>query len=324
MGRKIGDFSIEQLWTYRPELTNKPDDFWDFWDQEKENMFKATPKVQINWRDYPVPTVDVADLVLDSWDGTPLKGLLVRPKGMEEGPVILGFHGYTGTRGLPVDYLKWAALGVAIVIFDVRGQSESPDYAVYDNGSRVAGWMLNGIFNPKKYYFTNVYRDVLTQLNWVRSTAFPIGVTQLGAMGGSQGGGLALVAAGLDEKLDFVLSDYPFLAHFERALDIALSGPYMEFTTYFKWNDAQYSNHEKIMKTLGYVDSVHFCERIVAPTLMSIGLEDAVTPPSTAFAAFQYIASQEKKIEVYPQFEHEFNVFHEEKKLAFVAEKIRF
>ncbi len=55
---------------------------------------------------------------------------------------------------------------------------------------------------------------------------------------------------------------------------------------------------------------------------MSIGLEDAVTPPSTVFAAFHHLASKQKRMEVYPQFEHEFNVFHEEKKLAFVVDMI--
>nr|WP_010094787.1 acetylxylan esterase [Ornithinibacillus scapharcae] len=232
MGRKIGDYPIDELWKYRPELTNKPDDFWDFWDKEKGKLDQRQEDVHVTWRDYPVPTVEVADLLLTSWDGTPLKGLFVKPKQMVKGPVMIGFHGYTGTRGLPVDYLKWTAIGVAIVIFDVRGQSESPDYARYENGSRVPGWMLNGIYDREQYYFTNVYRDVLSQLNWVRSGAFPMHVTKLGAMGGSQGGGLSLVAAGLDQKLDFVLSDYPFLAHFERALEIALSGPYMEFTTF--------------------------------------------------------------------------------------------
>lgn len=322
MGRKIGDYPLDKLWKYRPELSNKPNDFWDFWDKEKEKLQQSPVNVRIDWRNYPVPTVEVADLLMTSWDGTPLKGLLVKPKRMVKGPVIIGFHGYTGTRGLPVDYMKWTLIGVAIVIFDVRGQSESPDYASYENGSRVPGWMLNGIYNPERYYFTNVYRDVLTQLNWVRSDEFPIHVTKLGAMGGSQGGGLSLVAAGLDQKLDFLLSDYPFLAHFERALEIALSGPYMEFTTFFKWNDAQYETYEEVLRTLGYVDCVHFCERITCPTLMSIGLEDAVTPPSTVFAAFHHLESVQKTLEVYPQFEHEFNVFHEEKKIKFVVDLI--
>jgi cephalosporin-C deacetylase len=83
-------------------------------------------------------------------------------------------------------------------------------------------------------------------------------------------------------------------------------------------SDPQYKTHETAMRTLGYIDCVHFCEKIHCPALMQIGLEDDVTPPSTVFAAFHNLSSNDKKIEVYPQFSHETNPFHEEKKLAFI------
>lgn len=76
------------------------------------------------------------------------------------------------------------------------------------------------------------------------------------------------------------------------------------------------------MSTLGYVDSVHFCESITCPTLMAIGMEDSTTPPSTAFAVYNHIRSSEKSIEVYPQFIHEQKPFHEERKLAFMMEQL--
>ncbi|MFD2044541.1 acetylxylan esterase [Ornithinibacillus salinisoli] len=322
MGRKVGDFALDELRKYHPELANKPVDFQDFWDMEKEMIRKFTPEVVVSWRDYAVPSVEVADLTFTSWDDTPLRGLFIKPKGVTECPVIFFFHGYTGSRGLAVDFLKWTTLGVAVISFDVRGQGDSPDYGKYSNGSRIVGWMLNGIHDPKNYYYTNVYRDMLLQLNWIRSSEFPVQPTKLGVMGGSQGGGLALVAAGLDENMDFVASDWPFISHFERALEVALSGPYMEIVNYFKWNDPQYETYEDVMRTLGYIDSVHFCDAITCPTLMGTGLEDAITPPSTVFAAYNHLATTKKEMEVYPQFTHEQNLFHEEKIIAFIAKQM--
>ncbi|MDC3412176.1 acetylxylan esterase [Terrihalobacillus insolitus] len=322
MGRKVGDYPLNELRKYRPELTNKPSDFQMFWDNEKKEISTFTPDVAVNWRDYAVPTVDVADLTFTSWDETPLKGLFVKPKGVTECPAIFFFHGYTGSRGFATNFLKWTTLGIAVVSFDVRGQGDSPDYGKYENGSRILGWMLNGIHDPKNYYFTNVYRDILMQLNWVWSNSFPIQPTRFGVIGGSQGGGLALTAAGLDGNVDFVAADWPFIAHFERALEVALSGPYMEIVNYFKWHDPQYEAYENVLKTLGYIDSVHFCDRITCPTLMGVGLEDAITPPSTVFAAYNHLAAKDKNIEVYPQFVHEANMFHEEKKIAFIAKQI--
>ncbi len=320
MGRHVGDFSLQELREYRPDLVHKPDDFDLFWHDQKENIKAIDPQVTVKWRDYPVPAVEVADLTIESWDGTPLIGLLVKPRDVKECPVILSFHGYTGSRGLPIDYLKWTSLGVAVYAFDIRGQGNSPDFAKYANGSRIPGWMLHSIQDSTNYYYTNVYKDILLQLQWIRSVLAPVKSTKLGLAGSSQGGGLALSAAGLDQGLDLVLSDYPFISHFERALEVALSGPYMEIVNYFKLHDPEYKTYDKVMKTLGYIDSMHFCDLITSPILMSIGLEDATTPPSTVFAAYNHIRSNEKSIEVYPQYTHEQNPFHEEKKLAFIIE----
>ncbi|WP_243355010.1 acetylxylan esterase [Bacillus litorisediminis] len=323
MGRHVGDFPLKALWEYKPELNNKPDDFQRFWQEQKTRIEKLElPRVSVEWRDYPTPDITVADLRLESWDQTPLTGILVKPKQVNEGPVILHFHGYTGSCGLAIDYLKWVSLGVSVVAFDVRGQGSSPDYGIYKKGSRIPGWMLRGIEDPNSYYYTNVYRDILCQLKWMRSEAAPVKATKLGVMGSSQGGGIALSAAGLDGAIDFVVSDWPFITHFERAIEVALSGPYMEIVNYFKWNDPQYETFKNVMKTLGYIDTVHFCGWIHCPILMAIGLEDAATPPSTVFAAYNHLAALDKKIEVYPQFTHEMNSFHDEKKLMFIKKQI--
>ncbi|WP_099355254.1 acetylxylan esterase [Fredinandcohnia onubensis] len=319
MGRNIVDFSLEELKNYKPELTNKPESFDWFWRKQKERLNNFHPSVTISERDYSAKTVDVFDLCLTSFDETPLKGVLIKPKGVDNCPVVLCFHGYTGYRGEVVNHLKWTTLGYAVVAFDVRGQGDSPDYAKYTNGSRVQGWMLQGILEAENYYYTNVYRDCLIQLNWLRSDEFPVEPSILGVMGASQGGGLALATAGLNPTIDFAIVDYPFLSNFERALEVALTGPYLEIIKYFKLNDPQYQTYEQVVKTLGYIDSVHFCPLIRCPVLMAVALEDSITPPSTVYAAYNHLASQEKHIEIYPQFAHEAIPFHEEKKLAFLS-----
>ncbi|RDI40049.1 acetylxylan esterase [Falsibacillus pallidus] len=323
MGRHVGDFPLEELKGYRPELMNKPNDFDEFWKRKKEEINHLEPIVKMELRDFPHPGIEVYDVVFTSWDGTPLNGMLMKPVGAAKCPLIFHFHGYTGHRGFPLDYLKFTSLGAAVLAYDVRGQGNSPDYARYSNGSRVQGWMLDGIFEPENYYYTNVYCDILMQWKWLKSDAFPFKPTSIGLCGGSQGGGLALAAAGLVKCADFVIADYPFLAHFERAIDVALAGPYMEIVNFFKWHDPEYMKYDQVLKTLGYIDCVHFCEKVECPVMMSIGLEDAVTPPSTVFAAYNHVKSKGKSIDAYPQFTHEGNPFHDEKKLAFLLKHMK-
>ncbi|QGM31600.1 prolyl oligopeptidase family serine peptidase [Bacillus sp. N3536] len=318
MGRQIADFPLNQLKVYQPKLIHKPSDFGEFWVEQQQQINSLQPKVSIDWKEYVIPTMEVADLLFVSWDGTPLKGWAIKPKGVDQCPVMLSIHGYTGSRGLPLDYVKWVSMGIAVYAFDVRAQGSSPDYAKYNNGGRTLGWMLNGIHEPENYYYTNVYKDLLFQLNWIRSSETPVEPTRIGLLGSSQGGGLALGLAGLDQGVELVVADYPFLANFERAIEISQAGPYLEFVNYFKYTDPQYETYESVMQTLGYIDCVHFCDSIICPTLMSIGLEDPVTPPSTVFAAYNHLRTLNKEIEIYPQYAHEVNPFHEEKKLEFV------
>ncbi|WP_449537901.1 acetylxylan esterase [Ferdinandcohnia sp. Marseille-Q9671] len=319
MGRHVGDYPIEKLVTYKPEL-NKPDDFDSFWEIEKKRVKDSNCSMKVEWIEYPLPSVDLADLTLSSWDGTPIRGYLMRPKDIQEGPVLLCFHGYTGSRGVPSDYLKWVLQGITVIAFDVRGQGDSPDYAKYPNGSRVTGWMTSGILDRDNYYLTNVHRDSIAQLQWI-STTSPVKPSKLGVFGASQGGGLALVAAGLEEKIQLVVADWPFLTHFERALEVALSGPYMEIINYLKLHNPENEAKPAILQTLAYVDSLHFSTNILVPVLMGSGLEDPVTPPSTVYAAFNHIPSKNKTIHAYPQYVHEHNQFHEEKKIAFIHQQ---
>jgi cephalosporin-C deacetylase len=318
--RKI-ESTIEALREYKPVLT-RPDEFEEFWSKQKELIHNSTIRCDMMRRNYPVNEVEVYDLVLHSFDETPIKGVLVKPASEREVPLIHVFHGYTGDSTLVMNYLKWALLGIAVVSFDVRGQGTTPDYARYLNGTRTPGWMVQGILDKENYYYINVYRDIIAQLKWAKDS-LPFQTAKVGALGSSQGGGLALVAAGLEPQIEFIVADWPFITHFEKVLDEATAGPYLEIVQYFKNIDPQYTTYNQAMETLSYMDALHFCPEISAPVLMGIGLLDNVAPASAAFAAFNHLGSKEKQLEIYPLYVHEPNPFHEEKRIEFIYKHTR-
>lgn len=100
--------------------------------------------------------------------------------------------------------------------------------------------------------------------------------------GGSQGGGIAIAAAGLVGGLVGALPDVPFLCHFERAVGFTDRMPYAEIVRYL----AVHRNRvDQTFATLAYFDAVNFAKRATAPSLFSVGLMDPVCPPSTVYAA---------------------------------------
>ncbi|WP_442593800.1 acetylxylan esterase [Neobacillus sp. D3-1R] len=317
MLRQVGDFPIEQLLVYKPLLTSQ-EDFDLFW-QGMKNQVPNHPKVELKWIPYPVKQVKVADVHLFSWDGTPLRAWFITPEhSSTRTPALVHFHGYTDSRGHVHQYLKWALQGISVISFEVRGQGFSPDYAKYPNGTQIQGWMTLGLEEKEQYYYANVYRDVLTCMNGVFQLE-NIDNERIGVFGESQGGALSIVAAALNQNIKILMSDYPFLAHFDRALKIS-TGPYQEIQAYFKFKDVEMKNYEKILRNLSYFDVMNFAPFITCPSLFCIGLEDSVTPPSTVFAVYNHLASKLKKIKIYPEYGHELISPQEEERIDFVTE----
>ena len=88
----------------------------------------------------------------------------------------------------------------------------------------------------------------------------------------------------------------PFLCHFRRSAEITPRDPFPEISRYLAVHRDQ---AERVFETLSYFDGVNFARHIAAPALFSVALMDDVVMPSTVFAAFNSLASDDAEIEVY-------------------------
>jgi cephalosporin-C deacetylase len=137
--------------------------------------------------------------------------------------------------------------------------------------------------------------------------------TRVTVAGISQGGGLALAVAGLADGLAAVMPDVPFLCHYPRALGITDAFPYGELVQYLAVHRDQEAT---VLRTMSYLDGVHFARRASAPALFSVALRDQTCPPSTVFAAYNHYAGLAPSrpttdIEVYAFNQHEGGQAHQ-------------
>jgi cephalosporin-C deacetylase len=300
------DMPLEQLEQYQPARVEAAD-FDAFWQATLADARQHALDAVFAEVDAGFALLDFYDVTYRGFGGQPIKGWLVLPK-VRAGtlPCVVEYIGYGGGRGLPVDWLHWAAAGYAHFVMDTRGQGstwrngDTPDDVAQTGNPQYPGVMTRGILAPETYYYRRVFTDAVRAVDAARSHE-AVDAARVFVQGGSQGGGIALAVAGLVGDLAGVLPDVPFLCQYRRATQIIDTMPYGEISAFLKMHREQI---ETVFQTLSYFDGVNFAARAKAPALFSVGLMDTICPPSTVYAAYNHYAG-DKEIEVYEYNNHE-------------------
>ena len=281
------DMPLSQLEQYRPDVA-EPSDFDAFW----QASLVETRRHDLNPQFVPVnggyKTVEVFDVSFAGWGGQHVKGWFLVPK-QRSGPLpcVVEYIGYGGGRSFPNDWLLWSSQGYAHLVMDTRGQGSvwsKGDTADPDpfGDNQHPGFMTRGIRNKEHYYYRRVFSDAVRAIEAARSHV-AVDASKIIVTGGSQGGGIAIAAAGLMPDVVAAMPDVPFLCHYRRATEITDSNPYSEISRYLMTHREAV---EEVFHTLNYFDGIHFAKRATAQTIFSVGLMDDICPPSTVYAAY--------------------------------------
>jgi cephalosporin-C deacetylase-like acetyl esterase len=109
----------------------------------------------------------------------------------------------------------------------------------------------------------------------------------LAVTGGSQGGALSIVTAGLDNRVKYLAAFYPALCDLTGYLNGRAGGwPHM-FNDY---NKAFNVKKDKI-ETSKYYDVVNFARLVKVPGFYSWGYNDVTCPPTSMYSAYNVITA---------------------------------
>ncbi len=312
---------LEKLKEYKPELS-KENDFETFWSKTIAESKEQKLNAELIPVDYPIDVVKVFDLYFDGFKNSRIYGRYVLPQNANidnKVPAVVMYHGYNYNNIVISNVLHYTLMGYAVLMLDVRGQNiKSPDHNPYENGG-PSGWMTNGILNPDNYFYRFAYMDCVRAVEFIK-TRDEINTDKIAIEGGSQGGGLSLAVGALSNDVKVVLADIPYLCHFRRAIELYDGSPYDEIYHYFKVHDSLHKTEDQVYRTLSYFDNMNLASMIKGDVLISVGLEDTVCPPSTAFAAFNHLKT-EKEIRVYPEYGHGGFNQHGEEKITFLKKR---
>jgi cephalosporin-C deacetylase len=318
------DLPLAELRRYAPTLAI-PSDLETFWSTTLADARSHDLAATFERIDNGLAVISTFDVTYAGYGGSPIRAWLHLPA-RRPGPlpVVVEYIGYGGGRGLPHERFLWAAAGYAHFVMDTRGQGST--WAVGDTPDPDTagapfhpGFMTQGILDPASYYYRRVFTDAVRAVETVRVHP-QVDPTRVAVTGGSQGGGITLAVAALLPDVAAAMPDVPFLSAFPRAITFADSDPYGEIVRYLK---AHRDHVERALSTLAYFDVAVLGRLASAPALFSVGLMDAICPPSTVYAAFNAYGGPKEILE-YPFNDHEGGQgFHDLAKLRWLAERFR-
>lgn len=282
---KVG-FSPEKLRPY----TTMPADFQEFWKKEKTELAKC-PLVYTkeHVKKYSTDKIDCYLIKLQiNQRGQSIYGYLFYPKKEGKFPVVLCPPG-AGIKTIkePLRHEYYAEQGCIRFEIEIHGlnpemsEEEFREISAAFNG-RENGYLSNGLDSRDNYYMKRVYLACVRSIDFL--TSLPEwDEKNVVVQGGSQGGALALVTAGLDQRVTACVANHPALSDMA-GYKAGRAGGYPHF---FR-NSVDMDTPEKI-KTMAYYDVVNFAKLIKADTYMTWGFNDNVCPPTTSYIVYNML-----------------------------------
>jgi cephalosporin-C deacetylase-like acetyl esterase len=209
-------------------------------------------------------------------------GILAVPKKPGKYPAILKVPG-AGIRPYAGD-TRLAATGSITLEIGIHGIPVNLDIQVYNNlnGGALAGYPNIRLNDRDAFYYKRVYIGCVRAIDFI-FTLPEFDGTNIAVTGGSQGGALTIVTAGLDKRIKFAAAMYPALCDNTGYLNKRAGG----WPHYFKTSEPKPGEVE----TLGYYDVVNFARRITVPGYYTWGFNDLTCPPTSMFSAYNVITA---------------------------------
>jgi cephalosporin-C deacetylase-like acetyl esterase len=310
-GEAAGGEPVSMILGYAPEelsppLTREPD-FGAFWRDRRKALAKVDPAFRMLPTDLSSDELAVYLVEMRSYGDVLIRAWYSVPGTPGPHPAVLSVPGYTSTMEPVLDRPD-----VATLALNPRGHGNSKDDL--DPGGEELMFLGFEPGHPEGYFYAGAFMDCVRAVDFLVSRP-EVDASRIAVEGGSQGGGLTFATAALDRRIACCAPDIPWMGDWVG---------YLEANT---WPQERYAGlqerfpgltHQDINRFLSYFDTMNLADRIRCPVLMSVGLQDDVCPPRTAFATYNRVRA-EKTYRVYPWAGHQVPGEHYQLKRTWMA-----
>lgn len=281
---KVG-FSVDNILPF----TKEPADFMKFWQNNVKEMEQAPLQYTKELaKEYCTDKVTCYLVKLQiNKQGQSVYGYLFYPQNATKGscPVVLCPPG-AGIKTIkePLRHKYYAENGCVRLEMEIHGldprlpQEAFKDISTAFNG-KENGYLENGLSDKNNYYMKRVYLSLVRAIDLLTSLPEWDGKNVI-VQGGSQGGALSIIAAGLDNRVTQCVANHPALSDMAAYSEKGRTGGYPHF------NRAPGALTPEKIKTMAYYDVVNFARYVKADTYMTWGYNDNTCPPTTSYAVW--------------------------------------
>jgi cephalosporin-C deacetylase len=273
----------------RPSFGDAIDDFWR---ATRERLAREPIEAKVEPVAEALP-YKVSKVTLRGLDGVHFIARLALPVQGEGGarpwPVIITTSGYSGRQQGVM--LSECQRGYAVVQVFARGQGESAELWKLDGDKLTAH-----LDDPDGAFYQGAYCDIMRAIDFAM-TRDDLDHDRIALVGTSQGGGIALAVAALDDRVKAVVAHVPFLCNMRLAA--RTPGSLVKERL-----DKAKRNDDAALRTLAYFDPYELAPRLRVPVLMSAGGKDTLCPMATIQSVFERIATERKTLKTYPDLPH--------------------
>lgn len=270
-------------------VVEMPEDFGTFWSK----AMKQAAKVPMNAEVTPLPQLSTEEVEVSlvklqcSRKGRYLYGFLSKPRAEGKYPVLMVPPG-AGVKRTSASS-SYAKEGFITLSIEIHGFS--PMLSDEEMKAKQAEWgdyMYMGMENRDTYYYKDVYLGCVRAIDYLCSLPEFDG-KNVGVCGGSQGGALSIVTAGLDKRVNFMAAFYPALCDLPGFLKGRAGGWPRLFVP--GKEQKQTVDAETACRTLAYYDVVNFARTLTIPGFYSFGYNDNTCPPTSVQAAVNAVTA---------------------------------
>lgn len=313
---KIG-FSPEKLRPY----TQQPADFVEFWNKAKSEAQQCPMTFTTKYvPEYSNEKVGCYLVKLQCYKkGQHVYGYLTRPKAKGKYPVVLCPPG-AGVKTLkePMRHRFYAEQGFIRLEMEIHGLNPelSPE-TFKDLSASFGDYLLKGLDDRDNYYMKKVYLACVRAIDYLTSLDEWDGKNVI-VQGGSQGGALALITAGLDSRVTLCVANHPALSDMA-GYKAGRADGYPHFFT--KLNEYHTDTQEKL-QTMAYYDVVNFARQINIPVYLTWGYNDNTCPPTTSYIVYNTLTCPKEAL-ITPINEHWVSETTEHTQLDWIKSKLK-